>query len=137
MRAGAIIFLLINYCAFLFSQNLTYTRDFDTKRRSVPLQIINNHPDYFHLLRYNKLAHDLTIERRAKPSGEVETFTALRLDSVNADWFDYEKLDYLFIEHNKQTYFVFEKTLNTKKAIYLKTVDSLGRSSGFKEIAVL
>lgn len=137
MIRSAIIIVLINYCAFLFSQSITYTRNFDTKRKSVPIQIINNQPDYFYVLRYNKPAHDLTIERRVKPSGEVAAFTPLKLDSVNADWFDYERLNYKFFEYKNTAYFVFEKTVNLKKTIYLKVIDTLGRSNGFAELAYL
>jgi hypothetical protein len=101
----------------------------------VPLSIINDHSSYFYLLRYNKAAHDITIERRAKPSAEILSFTPLKLDSLNADWFDYEKLDYLFFEQNNKTYFLFKRILNSKKTIFLKIIDTLGKSSGFIELA--
>jgi hypothetical protein len=137
MVRGAIMILLIHYCAFLFSQNPTYTRAFDVQRKSIPIQIINNHPDYFYVLRYNKLAHDLTLERRIKPSGEIRAFTPLKLDSVNADGFDYEKLTYRFFEKNNEAYFVFEKVRNTKKEVWLKIIDTTGRTSGFIELGSL
>ncbi len=103
----------------------------------MPLSIINNHANYFSLLRYNKAAHDITIERRAKPSAEIIAFTPLKLDSLNASWFDYEKLDYLFFEHRYYNYFVFTKELNSKKEIYLKIIDTLGKASGFIQLALL
>lgn len=137
MLRSAIIFFLVNYCAFLFSQELAYTRNFATVRKNVPVQIINNHSGYFHMLRYNKSAHDFTVERRQKPSGEILAFTPLMLDSVNADWFNYEKLSYLFFESGHKTYFVFEKVLNTKRTIYLKVIDTLGKAGRFIELAFL
>ena len=72
------------------------------------ITIINNHPNFFYLLRFNKEVHDLTIERRSKPAAEILSFCPLKLDSVNADWFDYGKLDYLFFEHRYHVYFFFE-----------------------------
>lgn len=137
MKKGAILILLVHYCALLVSQNLTLTRQFDTYRKNVPLQIINNDAGYFYMLRYNKLAHDMTVERRSKSSGQVLAFTPLRLDSVNANWFDYEHLDYLFFEHNHICYFVFEKMLNTSKSIFMKAIDTMGHSNGFVELGSL
>jgi hypothetical protein len=135
MLRGAIIIFLVNYCAFLFSQNISYSRPFETNRRNLILSILNNRPDYFYVLRYNRLGHDIVIERRKKPSAEIIAFTALRMDSVNARWFDYENLDYLFFEHNYKTYFLFEKFVNTKKTIYLKIADTIGKAGGFIELA--
>jgi len=129
-----IITFFVSYCVSLFSQPI-YSRVFEARKKNVPLAIINDHKNYFYLLRYNKVAHDITIERRAKPSAEILSFTPLKLDSLNADWFDYEKLDHLFFEHNYHTYFLFERVLNSKKTIYLKISDTLGRSSGFMELA--
>jgi len=137
MLRSAIIFFLVNYCAFLFSQDLAYTRNFATVRKNVPVQIVNNHAGYFHVLRYNKLAHDFTVERRQKPSGEILAFTPLMLDSVNAGWFNYEKLTYLFFESGHSAFFVFEKVLNNKRSIYLKVVDTLGKAGRFTELAFL
>ena len=137
MKTGAILALIIGYCAFSFSQELRFGRKLEASRKNLPLAIINNHPDYFYVLRYNKAAHDITIERRAKPSAEIISFTPLKLDSVNASWFDYQKLDYLFFEKNRSPCFLFEKVLNTKKALYLKIIDTLFRSSGFIEVAYL
>ncbi|MEO6303427.1 MAG: hypothetical protein ABIP51_09645 [Bacteroidia bacterium] len=134
MFRSAIIIFLIGYCFSFFSQ-ATYSRNFEAHRKNVPLAIINNHPGYFFLMRYNKAAHDITIERRAKPSAEIISFTPLKLDSVNANWFDYEKLDYLVYEYDYHIYFLFEKYLNSKKTIYLKIVDTLGKASGFIELA--
>lgn len=137
MKHSAIIIFLVNYCASLFGQNLTLSRTFETKRQNVVLSIINNHSNYFYVLRYNKLGHDMAIERRNKPSGEILSFTPLRLDSVNSKLFDYEKLDYLFFENNNKAYFLFEKYINSKKTLYLKVADTSGKSSGFIELASL
>lgn len=137
MFRSAIIIFCVNYCAFLFSQNVSFSRPFETFRKNVPIALINNHAHYFHVLRYNKDIHDLTIERRNKPSAEIIAFTPLKMDSVNASWFDYENLDYIFYEHNHQIYFVFEKVLNTRREIYLKIIDSTGRSTGFNQLAIL
>jgi len=143
MPVRAIIILHLFYCSSLFSQSvpgsekLFFSRQFDALKKNVPLTILNNHPDHFYLLRYNKLAHDLVIERRAKPSGEMVAYTPLKLDSVNANWFNYEELGHLFYEWNNHVYFLFEKELNFRKEIYLKITDSAGRSSGFIELAML
>jgi hypothetical protein len=130
----AIITFLVTYCVSFFSQTI-YSRDFETRKKNVPISIINNNPGYFFLLRYNKEAHDITLERRVKPSAEIVSFTPLKLDSVNADWFDYEKLDHLFFEHNYHVYFLFERVLNSKKTLYLKIIDTLGKASSFIEPA--
>jgi hypothetical protein len=135
MQRSIIIALLSFCCFFCFSQTLSFTKTFKTKRKNVVVGIINNHSSYFHVLRYNKTVHDITLERRGKPGGEMLSFTPLKLDSVNAGWFNYEKLDYLFWEEDHRVVFVFEKTLNTKSTIYMKVIDSLGRSSGFIEVS--
>lgn len=132
----AIITFLVTYCVSFFSQTV-YSRDFETRKKNVPISIINNNQGYFYLLRYNKAAHDITLERRAKPSAEIIAFTPLKLDSVNADWFDYEKLDHLFFEHNYHAYFLFEKVLNAKKTLYLKIIDTVGKASSFIELATI
>ena len=137
MVRSAIIILLVNCCAFLFSQDFHFSRNFEARKKNIPLQIINNHTSYFHLLRLNKVVHDITIERRAKPSGEIIAFTPLKLDSVNAAWFDYQNLDYFVFEADYKLYFVFEKVLNTKRTVYLKIIDTTGKSSGFIELASL
>ncbi|MES2679202.1 MAG: hypothetical protein V4635_04925 [Bacteroidota bacterium] len=137
MKRNALLTLFVCCCTFGFSQELIFSRKFETLKKNVPLAIINSQPGYFCVLRYNKLVHDLVIERRAKPTAEMIGFTPLKLDSVNATWFDYEKLDYLFFEQHKTLYFLFEKDLNSKKTIYLKIIDSLNRSSGFIEVAKL
>ena len=77
MKHSAIIIFLVNYCAFLFGQNLTLSRTFETKRQNIVLSLINNHHNYFYVLRYNKLGHDMAIERRNKPNGEILSFTPL------------------------------------------------------------
>lgn len=135
MRRSAVLTIFVWYCAFSFSQQITFTRKFETIKKSVPLAIINSQPGFFYVLRYNKILHDLTIEKRSKPGGEIIGFTPLKLDSVNANWFNYGKLDYLFFEKNKRLYFLFEKVLNTKKTLYLKIIDTLTKSSGFMELA--
>ncbi len=136
MRRAGVIAFLIFYCTSFFSQPV-YSRDFEARKKNVPLAIINNHANYFFMLRNNKAAHDLTIERRAKPSAEIISFTPLKLDSINADWFNYDNLDHLFFEHNYHVYFLFEKVLNSKKVLYLKIIDTLGKASGFIELAAL
>lgn len=136
MRKAILLAFCIYYCSCFFSQ-ATYSRDFEARKKNVPLAIINNHANYFLLLRYNKAAHDITIERRANPGAEIISFTPLKLDSVNADWFDYEKLDHLFFEKEHYFYFLFEKVLNSKKTLYLKIVDTLGKASGFIELAAV
>ena len=135
MKKGATIIFLIS-CAFSFSQELLFSRNFQAIKKNLAVAILNA-PDRFYVLRYNKDVHDLTIERRAKPSAEITGFTPLRMDSVNASWFNYEKLDYLFFEQHKKIYFVFEKVVNTKKTVYLKIIDTLCKSSGFIELAEL
>ena len=132
----AIIFLLINYCSFLFSQSPSFTKEFECLKNNVPIKIINAHPNYFFVLRYNKAGHDFTIEKRNKPDAKVLAFTPLKLDSVNANWFDYENLDYLFFNSGSKLYFVFQKILNSKQVVYIKEIDSSGKSTGFRELAV-
>jgi len=129
-----LITFLLSYCAAFFSQTI-YSREFEARKKNVPLAIINNNPNFFYLLRYNKAAHDINIERRANPSAEILSFTPLKLDSVNAKWYDYEKFDYLFFEQNYHVYFLFEKILNSKKSLFLKITDTLGKASGFIELA--
>lgn len=135
LRAGVIAFLIF-YCSSFFSQPV-FSRDFEARKKNVPLAILNNHPHYFFLLRNNKAAHDLTIERRAKPSAEIISFTPLKLDSINANWFNYDNLDHLFFEHNYHAYFLFEKVLNTEKTLYIKIIDTLGKATGFIQLAKL
>lgn len=137
MIRGAIIICLVNYCALLFSQDLHLSRNFEARRKSIPVEILNNHPSHFYVLRLNNVVHDITVERRAKPSAEILAFTPLKLDSVNADWFDYGNLDYLFFEEGSHVFFVFEKVRNSKKTVYLKIIDSLGKSGGFIELATM
>ncbi len=137
MKRGAWIICIIGFCAFSFAQNLEFSRRFEAFKKNVPLALINSQPGCFYVLRYNKAVHDLTIEKRAKPSAEIMGFTPLKLDSVNAGWFDYENLDYLFFEQHKKLYFLFEKITNSKKALYLKVIDSLSKSSGFAELVSL
>jgi hypothetical protein len=137
MRLPAIIILIINYCLPGPAQELRFTRIFPSGKKLVPLAIVNNHPSYFHFLRYNRMAHDVTIERRSKATGDILAFTPLKLDSVNASWFDYENLDYLFFECNHTIYYVFEKVTIHKRELFMKTIDSVGRSSGFIPLLTL
>lgn len=138
MKKYAIIALLSFCCIFVYGQSpISFSKTFETKRKNVPVAIINNHSNYFHVLRYNKVIHDFTIERRNKPNANVLAFTPLKLDSVNANWFNYEKLDYLFYEEDHKIFFIFEKVLNTKRTVYLKIIDSLGKSTGFIELSSL
>lgn len=137
MIRRAIVICLANYCTFLFSQELVFTRKFNSPPQNIPLEIINNHSDFFYVLRLNNAIHDMVIERRVKASGSIRSFTPLKLDSVNKPWFDYENLDYIFFEQNNKVYFVFQKILNTKRTLYLKVIDTAGKSSGFIELANL
>ncbi|MCC6372614.1 MAG: hypothetical protein IT236_16540 [Bacteroidia bacterium] len=132
---SAIIILLSSCCAFLFSQTPHYSREFAAIKSNVPLQILNNNADYFYVLRYNKSAHDFVVERRAKPDAGILSFTPLQLDSLNASWFDYENLEYSFFSSGNKVCFVFKKTLNNKKSVFIKEIDTLGKASGFKELA--
>jgi hypothetical protein len=136
MRNFAIIAFVSMYSIF-FSQSLTFSEVFQTHKKNIPLAILNNHPRFFHVLRYNKIAHDLTIERRSKPSAAIVAFTALKMDSVNADGFNYENLNYLWYEYKNRQFFVFEKFVNLKRTVYLKIIDTACHSSGFIELAAL
>jgi len=135
MIRGAIILIFLNYCAFLFSQQPDFTAHMECSRKNYPIQIINNHKDYFHVLRYNTDIHDFSLEQRHKPDGRILAFTPFGLDSINAQWFNYENLEYLIYEKGNKLYFLFEKELNTKKMLYLKVIDNKGRASGFIKIA--
>jgi hypothetical protein len=137
MIRSAIIILCVNCGAFLFSQELEFSRDFESAKKNFPLAIINNHNSYFHVLRSNRAIHDFTIERRSRINSERIAFTPLKLESVNSSWFDYENLDYVLHEYDHTLYFIFEKVLNTKKEIYLKTIDTNGKASDFKLLATL
>jgi hypothetical protein len=136
MRKGVTILILMSWCALFVAQELHFSRNFEAIKKNVPVMIINSE-DCFYVLRYSKAVHDFTIERRAKPSAEIIGFTPLKMDSVNASWFNYENLDYLLFEHHKKLYFVFEKVTNTRRTIYLKIIDTLSKSSGFIELANL
>ncbi len=137
MMRCAIIILLVNYCAFLFSQPLSFSRVFESNKKNVPIAIINKHENYFHVLRYNKVAHDFTLERRSKHLAEMISFTPLKLDIVNADWFNYEHLDYILYEYQHKVYFIFEKILNNRREVFLKVVDTLGKATEFISLAAL
>lgn len=133
MGVRCLLLLLLAYHHVACQIQLTHR--YPTPVRSIPLGIINNSPTHFWLLRYNKMAHDITIEKRRKPDGSVAGFVALRLDSVNASWFDYSQLDYYFFEKNDKLYFVFERVLNRERQLFMKEIDSLCKSSGFIRIA--
>jgi hypothetical protein len=134
-RCRRFIVLLLAFPGSLLSQEVQYSRSYPVISKSVPLAIINRHEGYFHLLRSNRLAHDFTVERRAKPGGQMLAFAALRLDSVNAHWFDYEELDYLFFEKGLRIFFVFERVQNNRRSLFLKYVDTTGKTGPFMEIA--
>ena len=135
MRAWCLI--LLSICTAAHSQSLQFTPEFESARNHVAIKLLNDDSTWFDVLRYNKAAHDLTVERRDKLSGNILWFAPLKLDSVNANWFNYEDLDYLFFAYERNLYFVFEKALNNKKTIYLKSIDSTGKCSGFKELGFL
>lgn len=130
---AALIFGLLFWFS-LPAQNLNYSRAFPSIPKNGPLLLHNTSQPYFFVLRYNRKAHDLTLERRAKPSAEILSFTPLKLDSVNSDLYNYASMDYLLYEHKNKLYFVFEKTLNNTKSLYFKCIDSLGKASGFTEM---
>lgn len=129
--------ILLSYCVCMWAQPVSLSKSFETTRKSVPQAIINKHPAHFYVLRYNKDAHDFTVEKRSKPAADIISFTALKMDQVNASWFNYEQLDYLFFEKNNTIYFVFEKVLNFKREVFLKKIDSSGRTSDFFLIATM
>jgi hypothetical protein len=131
MKKGAIQIVMILCCAHFFGQELKFSRNFKTIRKNVPLAIINNSPDYFYVLRYNKVAHDFVIERRRKSNAETVRFTPLKMDSVNARSFDYENLDYLFFADEKRVFLVFEKVTNSRRAVYLRSCDTNGKAGPF------
>lgn len=134
---SAIVFLMVNYSAVAFSQEPVFTREFESLKGNVPMKIINPEGPVFYLLRYNKLIHDLIVEKRSKTTGNIIRLTPLKLDSVNANWFDYDDLDYLFYKCGDNICFVFEKVLNTRRSIFIKTIDSSGRPSRLRELAAI
>jgi len=137
MPGKATLIFGLMFWTFLQAQDLTYSRVFPSIPKNLPIFIQNTQHDYFYVLRYNRKAHDLTLERRAKPSAEILSFTPLKLDSVNSDLYNYASMDYLLFEHKRGLYFVFEKNLNSKKSIFFKHIDSLGKAGGFKEVCSL
>lgn len=134
MKALAIVLLALSF-NFLFSQEIQISRHYAGSAKNVPVHVFNHHDKYFYVLRYNRSIHDFVIERRSKPGAELQRIYPLRLDSVNSKWFDYENLDYLLFEKNKNLYFVFVKELNTESSVYMKVIDSAGLSSGFISVA--
>lgn len=130
MRAIWILVLCIHGIV-LSAQDIQFSRHYAGGSKRVPLQILNEHADYFYVLRYNREIHDLIIEKRGKPSSELLHIYPLQLDSINAHWFDYEKLDYLFFEKDQQVFFVFEKVLNNQSTLYMKVLSDQGKLSHF------
>ncbi len=135
---GRCFFIIVFfYYSLTFSQPLTnFSKTFEAAQKNIPLNIISNNHSVF-ILRYNKSIHDFIFEKRVKATGQMLVFKPLKLDSVCADWFDYENLDYLFFEADNKLYLVFEKDMKTKKTIYLKTIDTSGKVGGFKELAAM
>ncbi len=133
---AALVFALL-FWTCLQAQELKYSRVFPTISKNTPLLIHNTEGGSYYVLRYNKKAHDLTLERRIKPSSEIISFTPLKLDSVNSDLYNYASMNYLLYEHKGSMYFVFEKSLNNNKTLYFKHIDSLGKSGGFTAICSL
>lgn len=121
MPKSSLILLGILFSIVLHAQNLSYSRAFPTVSKNLPLQIFKNEDSSFFLLRFNKKAHDLTLEKRSMFSAEILQFTALRLDSVNSNIFDYSNLEYKFINYLNQNYFVFEKAQIKEKRFILST----------------
>lgn len=130
MRLLRILVLLLN-CILMNSQNLSFSRIFPGHQKNSPLHILNSQEKHFFVIRYNRTVHDLVLEKRAKPSADLIHIYPLKLDSVNAHWFDYEQLDYVLWEDKNQLYFVFEKVLNNEVALFMKVLDSTGMMSGF------
>ena len=133
MPRGLILVLFVLAQAAANCQ-LKFSKLYHTPPRSSALGIYNLEPDHFYITRYNRLAHDITIERRKKSDGSVAAFTALKLDSVNAPWFNYENLDHSLFMKDGSLFFVFTRVLNNKSELYMKRIDSLGKSSGFIQI---
>ena len=131
MKQSAILIVSIFYCAFFMGQDLRFSRNFQTINKNVPLAIINNGPDYFYVLRYNKLAHDLIVERRRKSNAEMINLSPLKMDSVNARTFNYENLDYLFFAEGTKAFIVFEKVTTGRRSVYLRSCDTNGRVGPF------
>lgn len=131
MKRFSIVILLLLHFTLLKAQPLSFSRIFSGNQKNSPLQIINKHKDHFYVLRYNRIVHDLILEKRSKPSADLLRIYPLKLDSVNARWFDYELLDYLLYEDQRQVFFFFEKILNNEVALYMKTLDSSGVMSRF------
>ena len=130
MKTVRILVLLLN-CILLPAQTLNFSRIFSGHQKNSPLHLLNTHESHFFLLRYNRALHDLILEKRAKPSAELLRIYPLKMDSVNAHWFDYEQLDYVLFEAQSQLYFIFEKVLNNERALFMRVLDSTGRLSGF------
>lgn len=136
MRSILVLLILIRtVCSY--SQSLRFTEAFECKKKNVPIAILNKHPDFFYVLRYNKSFHDFVVERRLSATGELRKATAMGLDVINANWFNYEYLDYIFHEWNGKVYLIFEKVLVDKRELYFRALDSLGRPGNFTLMAAL
>lgn len=134
MRAFVIVLLALHISS-VFSQDIQISRHYAGSAKNVPVHIYNHNATYFYVLRYNRSIHDLVLERRSKPSAELQRIYPLRLDSVNSKWFDYEKLDYLLFEKNKRLFFVFVKELNTESTVFMRVIDTNGVAGGFISVA--
>src|SRR5687767_12441711 len=137
MKQSAILIVSIFYCAFFMGQDLRFSRNFQTIKKNVPLAMINNSGEYFYVLRYNKLAHDLIVERRRKSNAEMIRISPLKMDSVNARSFNYENLDYLFLSAGIKAYVVFEKVTTNRRSVYVRSCDTNGRVGPFIHLASL
>ena len=96
LQKSIIATLFLFSCFTFFSQKPIYSKDFAALKSHVPIQIVDADANSFCVLRYNHKIHDFTVERRSKIDFEIKQFAALSLDSINANWFDYENLNYLF-----------------------------------------
>src|SRR5690606_26950571 len=126
-----LILLLLCFAIQGVSAQIEFTKTYPTPPRSQPLGLLNTTSGHFFFMRYNRIAHDITIEKRRKSDGGISAFVALRLDSVNAPWFDYQQLDHILFEKDGRLFFVFERRLNKESKIYMKEIDTMCRAGGF------
>ena len=127
---SAIVFLMVNYSAVLFCQEPVFTREFESLRGNVPMKIIN--PDGPFLPLTIQQTHSWSYRWKAE-QGQWQHCKAhpLKLDSVNANWFDYDNLDYLFFKSGDKLCFAFEKVLNTKRSILWIQLIAVDELRGF------
>lgn len=136
--SGRRLFLyLIFFGNYFQAQDLHFSRPFPIVPKNYPIRIFQSGKGHFFVLRHNRKAHDLTIERRSNETAEINYFVPLRLDSINSKHFNYANLDYLLIQHQNDLYFVFERELNNRKSIFCKHIDSSGKAGPFVEILSL